>query len=421
MNLQPVTSIIPIEKIIKASYHLHGIIRETPLQLNQNLSDKYEANIYIKREDLQIVRSYKIRGAYHKMASLDKTAAKRGVVCASAGNHAQGFAYSCKLLGIQGNIYMPITTPAQKIRQVERLGKDKVNVVLIGDTFDDAFNEAMAYCEENNKIFVHPFDDLSIVEGQGTVGLEILNQLHHPIDYLFIPLGGGGLSAGVGSYFKKLSPVTKIIGVEPENAGAMKASLAAGKRIELAQIDTFVDGAAVKKVGKINFEICQQVLKEVTLIPAGKVCTEILSLYNEDAIVVEPAGVLGIAALDFHREKIKGKTVVCVITGGNNDIERMPDIRERSLIYEGLKHYFIIQFPQRAGALRDFLDKVLQQTDDITHFEYRKKTNRNMAPAVVGIEVKNKEDYTALLKRMDGTNMQYTIINDNPDLFNFLI
>ena len=391
---------IPIENIIKAGYNLNGVVMETPLQRNANLSDRYGANVYLKREDLQPVRSYKIRGAYNYLLNLPQEQRQAGLVCASAGNHAQGVAYSCQLLGIFGKVYMPTTTPAQKIKQVQRIGQSYIEVVLVGDTYDEAYNEAMLDCQENNKVFVHPFDDALVIEGQGTVGPEILDTFKGPIDYLFVPIGGGGLCAGVGTYFKKLSPQTKIIGVEPAGAPSMKLSIERGEVITLPQIDTFVDGAAVKRVGKLNFEICKTVIDDIILVPEGKICTSILQLYNEDAIVVEPAGALSIACLDFYAEKIKGKNIVCIISGGNNDIERMPDIKERSLIYEGLKHYFIINFPQRPGALRDFIDRILTNQEDISLFQYTKKTNRNVGPALVGIEVKHREDYAALVQRL---------------------
>ncbi|GAB4111282.1 MAG: threonine ammonia-lyase IlvA [Thermoflexibacter sp.] len=407
--------------IINAHKDLKNVVVRTPLQFNHNLSEKYQAEIWLKREDLQVVRSYKLRGAYNKITSLKKEELERGVVCASAGNHAQGLAFCCNLLKIKGTIFMPNPTPQQKIKQVKMFGKNFVNVVLTGDTFDDAYNEAIKFCEENNSVFVHPFDDEKVIEGQGTVGVEILEDAREQIDYMFIPVGGGGLSAGVGAYFKQLSPETKIIGVEPEGAPAMLRALELGEVITLDKINKFVDGAAVKRVGNRTFEICRQILSGVTLVPEGKVCTTILQLYNEDAIVVEPAGALSIAALDFHKEEIKGKTVVCIVSGSNNDITRMEEIKERSMLYEGLKHYFIINFPQRSGALREFLNDVLGPNDDITHFEYTKKNNRERGPALIGIEVNTKEDYEALLARMNERRIVFQHINERPDLFSLLI
>ncbi|MCL4106491.1 UNVERIFIED_CONTAM: hypothetical protein GTU68_030449 [Idotea baltica] len=387
---------------------------------NETLSEEFDCNIFLKREDLQSVRSYKIRGAYHKMISISKEQADRGVVCASAGNHSQGVALACRLLGIHGVIYMPNTTPQQKIKKVKRFGKDFVKIILVGDTFDDAYHEASNYASENGKVFVHPFDDQKIITGQGTVGVEILEDFSEEIDYLFLAIGGGGLAAGIGSYLKQLRPDTKIIGVEPLGAPAMYESLKQGEVVVLDKIIPFVDGAAVKKVGELNFKICQEVLDDLVLVNEGKVCSTILQMYNEEAIVVEPAGALSISALDQFKNEIRGKNVVCIVSGGNNDITRTEEIRERSLLFEGLKHYFIVRFPQRAGALREFLE-VLGPDDDIAYFEYTKKTSRTSGPAVVGIELKKRKDYSDLIKRMDTAGIQYETLNDKPDLMGVLV
>ncbi len=413
--------LISVENIYKAKVRLKKVALKTPLMYNTFYSDKYEADIYFKREDLQVVRSYKIRGAYNKMASLPKEELAKGIVCASAGNHAQGVAFACRELKVQGKIYMPSTTPKQKIDKVKSFGKSFVEVILIGDTFDDSYAESMKDATENKLPFIHPFNDEKVIEGQGTVGLEILEDCPKDIDYVFVAIGGGGISAGLGSYFKQMSPHTKIIGVEPAGSPSMKTSIDKGKVTTLKEMDVFVDGAAVRRVGDLNFKICQQVLSDIVIVPEGKVCTSILELYNEEAIVVEPAGALSISSLDFYKDKIKGKTVVCLIGGGNNDITRMEDIKERSLLYEGIKHYFIIKFPQRAGALRQFLNEVLGPDDDITHFEYSKKNNKNAGPALVGLELKNKEDYDGLIKRMEKYNIDYQTINDQRMLFNFLV
>jgi len=374
------------KNINKAKININDIVLHTPLQKNLNLSDEFDANILLKREDLQVVRSYKLRGAYNKIAHLTKAELAKGVVCASAGNHAQGVAYSCRKLGITGKIYMPATTPKQKIRQVEMFGKGKVEVVLKGDTYDDAHNLALEDSKKTGMAFIHPFDDQQIIEGQATVGLEVLQDTKEHINYIFIPIGGGGLAAGVGAYFKQMSPQTKIIGVEPAGAPSMQLSVKAGKVVEMEKIDKFVDGAAVQRVGETTFEVCKEVIDKFQPVPEGKICTKILELYNRDAIVIEPAGALSIAALDFFREEIKGKNVVCIVSGSNNDITRTEEIKERSLLYEGLKHYFIVRFPQRAGALRTFVDVVIGPTDDVTHFEYSKKTNREKGPALIGVE-----------------------------------
>ncbi|MFC0559935.1 threonine ammonia-lyase IlvA [Halalkalibacter alkalisediminis] len=412
---------VHIEDIIIANQRLKDVVTHTPLQLNQVLSERYECNVYLKREDLQVVRSFKIRGAFHQISSLSREELNNGIVCASAGNHAQGVAYSCRTLRINGKIFMPSTTPRQKVDQVKFFGKEYVEVVLSGDTFDDSFNEAMSYSNENNKAFIHPFDQEKIVAGQGTVGMEIMNDIEENIDFLFASIGGGGLISGTGIYIKSISPHTKIVGCEPAGAPAMKESLKQGKVVELEKIDKFVDGAAVKKPGEIPFEICQNILEDIVLVPEGKICTTILELYNQNAIVCEPAGAMPITALDFYKDEIKGKNVVCVVSGGNNDIGRMQEMRERSLIYEGLQYYFIIQFPQRAGALREFIQEVVGPDDDITRFEYTKKNNKSNGPVLLGIELKSPEDYPGLIKRLEKKGFDYQEINKDKSLFHLLI
>jgi threonine dehydratase len=411
---------IDIEQIDKAALNLKGVALRTPLQKNLALSDKYKAEVYLKREDLQIVRSYKIRGAYNKICSLDQSILDKGVICASAGNHAQGFAYSCNLLGINGKVYMPSTTPKQKVKKVKFFGKDKVEVILTGDTYDDSCKSAMKACKEENLTFIHPFDDIKVIEGQGTIGKEILED-QSDIDFLVLPVGGGGIASGTGSYFKAKSESTQLIAVEPAGAPSLKKSMEAGKVVELESIDKFVDGAAVQRIGDNTFAVIKNIIDQVILVPEGKVCSTILQLYNEEAIVVEPAGALTVAALDFIKDDIKGKKVVCVVSGSNNDIDRMQEIIERSLIYEGLKHFFIVRFPQRPGALKEFVSEVLGPHDDITRFEYVKKNAREAGPALVGIELTYKEDFQGLLDRMVEYGINYTIINDDPDLFQYFI
>ncbi|WP_226666740.1 threonine ammonia-lyase IlvA [Metabacillus litoralis] len=410
-----------VEDILKAHHLLKDVVTHTPLQKNEQLSDKYQCNIYLKREDLQVVRSFKIRGAFNKIKQLDTEQTKNGIVCASAGNHAQGVAYSCKQLKIHGKIFMPSTTPRQKVSQVELFGKEYVEIILAGDTFDDAYQKAVASSEEEQRAFIHPFDDFDVIAGQGTVAVEILNDTDVEIDYVVASVGGGGLISGVGTYFNSISPNTKMIGVEPEGAPALYNSRLEDKVITLDKIDKFVDGAAVKKVGNKTFSICKDVVEDVLLVPEGKICTTILELYNENAIVAEPAGAMSIAALDFLRDQIKGKNIVCVVSGGNNDIGRMQEIKERSMIYEGLQHYFIVNFPQRAGALREFLDEVLGANDDISRFEYTKKNNKDQGPALVGIELKQREDYQPLLQRMKKKGFYYTEVNKDSNLFHLLI
>jgi threonine dehydratase len=403
-----------------AAERLKGVVQRTPLSFNASLSKKYQCKVYLKREDLQIVRSYKLRGAYNMMSSLPANELKNGVVCASAGNHAQGFAFSCKKLNVKGVVFMPVVTPNQKITQTKMFGEEFIEIKLIGDTYDDCAAAAKAYTKENNMTFIPPFDDYKIIEGQGTVGLEILED-QPTIDYLFLPIGGGGLAAGVGTYFKTFSPKTKLIGVEPEGAPAMYKSFEAGYPVTLDTIDRFVDGAAVKRVGDLTYPICKEILEEVCLVPEGEVCSTILKLYSADAIVAEPAGALSIAALGHYAEAIKGKTVVCVLSGGNNDIDRMQEIKERSLQYEGLKHYFLIRFAQRPGALKEFVNYVLGPNDDITRFEYMQKDNKETGPALVGIELKVREDYNVLIQNLNKYQINYTELSKNDNVFAYLV
>jgi threonine dehydratase len=409
------------EEVMQAQIQLNGVVFPTPLAENRNLSEEFQATVLLKREDLQVVRSYKIRGAYNKISTLSDADKTQEIVCASAGNHAQGVAYSCNLLKIKGKIYMPKTTPKQKIKQVQLFGKEYVEIVLTGDTFDDAYTKASEYATENNRPFIPPFDDIKVIAGQGTVGLEILDVATIAIDYVFVPVGGGGLISGLSTVFKKLSPNTKIIGVEPEGAPSMKTALADGKNTRLENIDKFVDGAAVKQVGSLNFEICKNNIDDIILVPEGKVCTTILRLYNEEAMVVEPAGALSIAALDFYKDEIKGKTVVCIVSGSNNDIERTAEIKERSLLYEGLMHYFMIQFPQRPGALKEFVNDILGPEDDITYFQFKQKNSRESGPVIVGLELKNRNDVLAIKTRMNNKGFQFNYLNDKEELFAQLI
>ncbi len=407
--------------IVKASRVVQEVAHTAPLLKNMNLSAKHQANIHLKREDLQLVRSYKIRGAFNKIASLSNEVLEKGIVCASAGNHAQGVAYSCSKLKCFGKIYMPETTPRQKIKQVKMFGGEFVEIVLSGDTFDDASAKANVDALEHGQTIIHPFDDPKIIEGQGTVGLEILQQIAEPIDYLFLPIGGGGLASGVGAWMKEFSPNTKIIGVEPEGAPSMKIAFEKNCNVALESIDRFVDGAAVRKVGDLTWKICEKVLDGIVVVPEGLICSTILQMYNEDAIVAEPAGALSIAALQLMGDEIKGKNVVCVLSGSNNDITRMEEIKERSLLYEGLKHYFLVRFPQRSGALREFVNDVLDTGDDITHFEYYKKSSREKGPAVIGIEVQNPSDLQRLQDRMTERNFIFEYLNDKTDLFQFIV
>ncbi|NCD71422.1 threonine ammonia-lyase IlvA [Mucilaginibacter agri] len=403
-----------------AAQRLKGVVRRTPLEFNQGLSDRFDCEIYLKREDMQVVRSYKLRGAYNMISQLNEDQMRRGVVCASAGNHAQGVAFSCKKLGTRGVIFMPEITPNQKVKQTQMFGNGSIDIVLVGDTFDDCLKEALAYTESHNMTFIPPFDNERIIEGQGTVGVEIYEDLPDT-EVVIMPIGGGGLAAGTGTYLKQQNPNIVLAGVEPEGAPSMFKALEAGEPVTLPKVNRFVDGASVKRVGSLNFEICQQILDDMLTVPEGKVCTAILKLYNEDAIVVEPAGALSVAVLDLYKEQIKGKKVVCIVSGGNNDIDRMQDIKEQSLLYEGLKHYFIVRFPQRPGALKLFVSEVLGPHDDITRFEFIKKTERESGPALVGIELRSADDYAALLERMEANRFEVIEINRDQTLFEYLV
>lgn len=407
--------------VIRAEQTLKRVAKKTPLLHDEMLSEQYGCNVLLKREDLQVVRSFKIRGAYNKIANLTQEELSRGVVCASAGNHAQGVALSCRDTGARGAIFMPITTPKQKIDRVSHFGGDNVEILLEGDTFDDSAARAIAYAKEHNMVFVHPFDDALVIAGQGTVGLEILGDADCNVDYIFVAVGGGGLASGVASYVKHISPNTKVIGVEPTGAACMKAAFENGGPVELPKIDKFVDGTAVKKAGQLTYTMCKKYLDDVVVLPEGEVCSTILRVYNDSAIVLEPAGALPISALNHYRSEIAGKNVVCVISGGNNDIARMQEIKERSLLYQGLKHYFIVQLPQRPGALRELVVDVLGPNDDICRFEYTKSNDREKGPILLGIELMDRNDLEPLIARMEAKGFQYTKVNEDTLLFNLFV
>ncbi|WP_378187289.1 threonine ammonia-lyase [Aquimarina sp. W85] len=421
MHIHNTTYFPRLKDIKKAAVTIKDVAVITPLVENLRYSKVYNCNVLLKREDLQQVRSYKIRGAFNKISSLTKEEQKRGVVCASAGNHAQGVAFTCQKLKIKGTIYMPSVTPKQKVEQTQMFGGEFVQVVLVGDTFDDASKAAKKMCKQQHKVFVHPFDDPKIIEGQGTIGVEVFEQFNEPIDYIFVAIGGGGLASGLCGALKVLSPKTKIIGVEPMGAPSMSISITKNRNTEINNIDKFIDGAAVKRVGDLNFEICKMYLDDIITVPEGWVCQTILDLYNKDAIVVEPAGALALAALEKYKIKIENKNVVCIVSGSNNDITRTAEIKERALLFANLKHYFILRFPQRAGALKQFVVEVLGPEDDITHFEYSKKSSREHGPAVVGIELKHKEDLEPLIERMKLQKFYGNYLNDKPDLFQYLV
>ena len=410
---------VTLESIVKAKQNINEVIKDTKLEFNNFLSEKFNARVYIKREDMSPIRSYKLRGAYNFITQQVRNGNNQ-FVCASAGNHAQGFALACNKYQSKGVVFMPATTPAQKISKVIKFGGEYIDLKMAGDTFDDAYARAQEYSRQNNNIFVHPFNEPLIIAGQGTVGLEILAQCKSHIDYLLVPIGGGGLISGISVYFKHMSPDTKIIGIEPEGAPSMSRSLDAGEVVELDKIDSFVDGAALKRVGEINFDLVKKYVDQVVTVPEGRVCTTMLELLYEDGIVTEPAGALSVDVLRDFKEQFKGKTVVCVLSGGNFDFERLPEVKERSLIHEGLKHYVVVNFAQRAGALREFLE-FLGPHDDITRFEYIKKTNKEKGPALVGIELKDPDDFKNIIKKMDENNMLYEKISSDSILFDLII
>ncbi|MEO6797806.1 MAG: threonine ammonia-lyase IlvA [Candidatus Dormibacter sp.] len=404
-----------------AEHRLRGVVTLTPLQPSPRLSELYGANILIKREDMQAIRSFKIRGAYNKIASLSADERSRPVVCASAGNHAQGVASACARLNIRGTIFMPRITPTQKVERVEQFGGKLVEIRLAGDSYDEASEAAEAYSAQAGAIFVHPFDDLATIAGQGTVGKEIHDAAGATVGAVLVPIGGGGLAAGVASYLKARNPAIRIIGVEPAGSPSMYESLRQGRVVTLDELHTFVDGAAVRTVGRLTFEFCRQHLDRVVVVPEGRICTTMIELYQNEGIITEPAGALAIAGLEDVAADIRGQTVVCVLSGGNNDILRYPEIMERSLVYRGRKHYFIIEFAQKPGQLRQFVDDALGPTDDIVRFEYIKKTNKERGAALVGIELKDKADLEPLLERMRRIQLNFRRLGSEELLYDYLV
>ena len=407
--------------IEEAEHRLQGIVSKTPLQPSSRLSERYEANILIKREDMQAVRSFKIRGAYNKIASLPPEDRKRPIVCASAGNHAQGVAFACAHLGIGGTIVMPRITPTQKIERVAHFGGEFVEIRLAGESYDEASQTAEEYCEQTRGIFVHPFDDIQTIAGQGTVGKEIYEATEGEVGAVILPIGGGGLASGVASYIKERNSSVAVIGAEPAGSPSMYESLKQGRVVSLPEIHTFVDGAAVRTVGRLTFDLCRRYVDRVVVIPEGKVCTTMIELYQNEGIISEPAGALSLSALDDAAAEIKGKTVVCILSGGNNDILRYPEIMERSLVYQGRKHYFIIEFAQKPGQLRQFVDDALGPTDDIVRFEYIKKTNKERGAALVGIELKDKADLEPLLRRMEQIALNFRPLGSEELLYDYIV
>ncbi|HVT87042.1 MAG TPA: threonine ammonia-lyase IlvA [Chitinophagaceae bacterium] len=402
------------------SLRLRSLVAHTPLMHHKRLSEKYECNIYLKREDLQSVRSYKIRGALNKLLSLSSEQLSKGVTCASAGNHAQGVAHSCIYLKVHGSIFMPSNTPAQKIERVKSLGGKFVKIFLTGETYDECAETAAAYCENNNTCFIHPFDDERIIEGQATVAMEISEDLNE-VDYVFVPVGGGGLAAGMGYFFHQYSPDTIMIGVEPEGAASMTAAFESGKPVRLEKIDPFVDGAAVSKVGQLTYEICREILDDIHTVAEGKVCSVLLSMYNEDGILTEPAGVLSIAALDDYAEMIKGKNVVCILSGSNNDSNRMEEIKKLADAWEGLQHYLIVRFHHNPDGLKEFFSSILGPNDYVNRIEYVRRDHGRSTYALLGIRCKNHTAYAELAVRLKSSQTEFREVKKEDFLFKYWV
>ncbi|HEY3406828.1 MAG TPA: threonine ammonia-lyase IlvA [Propionicimonas sp.] len=403
-----------------AAERLAGVAARTPLQLNERLSAATGAYVWLKREDLQPVRSYKIRGAYNLISQLEEAHRAAGVIAASAGNHGQGVAFACARLGIKGRIFVPATTPRQKRQRILALGEGRVDLVVTGDTYDEASAAATLEAQETGATLVPAFDDERTIAGQGTVAREIVEQFGKAPDVLIAPVGGGGMISGCLAYLSERHPGTLVVGAEPAGAASMAAALAAGRPVELDRIDTFVDGAAVRRAGDLTFAMVQRHRPDLYAVPEGRICSEMLALYQTEGIVTEPAGALATAALGLFRPE-PGQTVVAIVSGGNNDVSRYAEIVERSLVYEGRKHYFLVNFPQEPGALRRFLDEVLGPDDDITHFEYVKRSNRETGPALVGIELGDPASFADLLSKMDSSPITFEVVASDSPFYRFLV
>lgn len=403
-----------------AAERLEGIANRTPLQLSHRLTAEYGANILLKREDLQPVRSYKIRGAYNLISQLTPERRAHGVICASAGNHGQGVALACATLGVKGMIFVPSTTPRQKRERMLALGGDFVKLMVTGETYDDSARYARQAANESGMVMVPAFDDARTIAGQGTVAKEIVEQLGEAPDVVIVPVGGGGMISGIVTWLAENCPNTRVIGVEPAGAACLQVALEAGGPVELSEIDTFVDGAAVRRLGDVTYEIMSRIPAELYAVPEGRVCTEMLELYQIDGIIAEPAGALATSVLGQWRPE-PGEIVVAILSGGNNDVSRYAEVIERALIFEGRKHYFLVNFPQEPGALRRFLEEVLGPGDDITHFEYVKKNNRELGPALVGLELASKDDFPRLRERMLQSNMDIEEIDPQSPTFRYVV
>jgi threonine dehydratase len=416
-----VTIELTADAVDEAAARLAPVVRRTPLEMSDRLTAGLGFPVLLKREDLQLCRSYKVRGAFNVISTLTDEERARGVVCASAGNHGQGVAYACHLLGIRGRVYLPANTPRQKRQRIATIGGAWIEPIIAGSSYDEASAAAHADAERTGAVYVHPFDDPLTIAGQGTIAPELVAQAEGPVDTVLVPVGGGGLIAGLALWLRAHAPTVHVVGVEPAGAPSMRAALDAGHPVALEAIDTFIDGAAVGRVGDTTFPIVRDLVDEVVAVPEGAVCTEMLDLYQSEGVIAEPAGALAGAALRADLRRPPQGPVVCIVSGGNNDVSRYGEVVERSLLHEGLRHYFLVTFPQEPGALRHFLDDVLGPGDDIVLFEYVKKNNRETGPALVGIELEQAADLAGLLERMEASPLTIEQVPPGSPLFTFLL
>lgn len=400
---------------------LAKVATKTPLQKSERLSSEVGRPVYLKREDLQICRSFKVRGAYVRMAAMDEDERKAGVVCASAGNHAQGVAYACSKLGIKGTIFLPASTPRQKRKRIATIGGKWVDPVIVAGDFDEANRVAAKAAKEGGKVYVHPYDDPYTIAGQGSIAADLDSQLPDDTDMVLIPVGGGGLIAGMATWLKAHRPGIRIVGVESAGAASMKAALEAGNPVSLDRVDSFVDGTAVGRAGDLTYQIVRELVDDIVVVPEGAVCTEMLDLYHSEGVIAEPAGALASAAARNFLPQIPNGSVVCLVSGGNNDLSRYAEVTERSGRYEGLRHYFLVTFNQEPGALRSFLNDVLSEGEDIIYFQYTKKNNRDTGPALVGIELPDSTDIKGLRRRMAASPLQVQEIDPSSQIFKILV
>lgn len=414
-------STVTAKDIDVAAGVLAKVATKTPLQKSERLSEEVGRPVYLKREDLQICRSFKVRGAYVRIAAMDEDERAAGVVCASAGNHAQGVAYACAHLGIKGTIFLPASTPRQKRKRIATIGGKWVEPVIVAGDFDEANRVAGEAAKEGGKIYVHPYNDPYTIAGQGSIAVDLDSQLPEDTDMILIPVGGGGLIAGMATWLKGHRPGIRIVGVESAGAASMKAALEAGNPVSLDRVDSFVDGTAVGRAGDLTYQVVRDLVDDIVVVPEGAVCTEMLDLYHSEGVIAEPAGALASAAARNFLPQIPNGSVVCLVSGGNNDLSRYAEVTERSGRYEGLRHYFLVTFNQEPGALRSFLNDVLSEGEDIIYFQYTKKNNRDTGPALVGIELPDPTDIKGLRRRMAASPLQVQEIDPSSQIFKILV